>query len=70
MPLKMLPTGLKKLERSRRRPVALLSWLQPIEGVSDAVIVDSWADENPFPIARYGEGLQTANETNGYQTDN
>ena len=69
MPLEMLPTGLKKLEKETgRRPVALLSWLQPIEGVSDAVIVDSWADENPIPNLQGTVRVsQTANETNGYR---
>lgn len=69
MPLEMLPKGLKKLEKETgRRPVALLSWLQPIEGVSDAVIVDSWADENPIPNLQGTVRVsQAANETNGYQ---
>ena len=69
MPLEMLPTGLKKLEKETgRRPVALLSWLQPIEGVSDAVIVDSWADENPIPNLQGTVRVsQAANETNGYR---
>jgi len=69
MPLEMLPTGLKKLEKETgRRPVALLSWLQPIEGVSDAVIVDSWADENTIPSLQGTVRVsQAANETNGYR---
>ena len=69
MPLEMLPTGLKKLEKETgRRPVALLSWLQPIEGVSDAVIVDSWADGNPIPNLQGTVRVsQAANETNGYR---
>ena len=69
MPLEMLPTGLKKLEKETgRRPVALLSWLQPIEDVSDAVIVDSWADENPIPNLQGTVTVsQAANETNGYR---
>ena len=69
MPLEMLPTGLKNLQKETgRRPVALLSWLQPTEGVSDAVIVDSWADENPIPNLQGTVRVsQTANETNGYR---
>ena len=69
MPLEMLPTGLKKLEKETgRRPVALLSWLQPIDDVSDAVIVDSWADENPIPNLQGTVRVsQAANETNGYR---
>ncbi len=50
MPLEMLPPGLKKLERETgRRPVSVLSWLQPKDGTSDAVIVDSWSDEGVVP---------------------
>jgi len=50
MPLEMLPPGLKKLERETgRRPVSVLSWLQPADGASDAVIVDSWSDEGVVP---------------------
>ena len=69
MPLEMLPAGLRKLEKETgRRPVALLSWLQPIEGVSDAVIVDSWADENTIPNLQGTVRVsQAANETNGYR---
>ena len=69
MPLEMLPTGLKKLEKETgRRPVALLSWLQPIEGVSDAIIVDSWDDENPIPnLQGTVRVAQAANETNGFR---
>ena len=69
MPLEMLPAGLKKLEKETgRRPVALLSWLQPIEGVSSAVIVDSWADEDLTPNLQGTVRVsQAANETNGYR---
>ena len=69
MPLEMLTTGLKKLEKETgRRPVALLSWLQPIEGVSDAIIVDSWDDENPIPnLQGTVRVAQAANETNGFR---
>jgi len=50
MPLEMLPPGLKKLERETgRRPISVLSWLQPADGASDAVIVDSWSDEGVVP---------------------
>ena len=69
MPPEMLPAGLRKLEKETgRRPVALLSWLQPIEGVSDAVIVDSWADGNPIPNLQGTVRVsQATNETDGYR---
>ena len=42
--------------------------MQPIEGVSDAVIVDSWADENTIPNLQGTVRVsQAANETNGYR---
>ena len=69
MPLEMLPAGLKKLEKDTgRRPVALLSWLQPIEGVSNAVIVDSWAEDGPTPRLQGTVRVsQATNETDGYR---
>ena len=69
MPLEMLPAGLKKLEKDTgRRPVALLSWLQPIEGVSNAVIVDSWAEDGPTPHLQGTVRVsQATNETDGYR---
>ena len=67
--LEMLPAGLKKLEKDTgRRPVALLSWLQPIEGVSNAVIVDSWAEDGPTPHLQGTVRVsQATNETDGYR---
>ncbi len=69
MPLEMLPTGLKKLEKDTgRRPVAVLSWLQPIEGISNAVIVDSWTDEGPAPnLQGTIRVTQAMNETDAYR---
>ena len=69
MPLEMLPAGLKKLEKDTgRRPVALLSWLQPIEGVSNAVIVDSWAEDGPTPHLQGTVRVSKAtNEADGYR---
>ena len=69
MPLEMLPAGLKKLEKDTgRRPVALLSWLQPIEGVSNAVIVDSWDEDGPTPHLQGTVRVsQATNETDGYR---
>ncbi len=69
MPLEMLPTGLKKLEKETgRRPVALLSWLQPNDEASNAVIVDSWTDEGPTPNLQGTVRVsQAPNETGGYR---
>ena len=69
MSLEMLPAGLKKLERETgRRPVSLLSWLQPIEGVSNPVIVDSWTDEGPIPNVQGTVRVsRAASDTDGYR---
>ena len=50
MPLEMLSEGLRQLENDTgRKPTAVLSWLQTTAGESDAVIVDSWAQNSDKP---------------------
>lgn len=53
MPLEMLSEGLRQLENDTgRKPTAVLSWLQTTAGESDAVIVDSWAQNSDKPAVQ------------------
>ena len=67
--LEMLPAGLKKLENETgRRPVSVISWLQPADGDSSSVIVDTWAVDGTFPTLQGTVEISRAgNEAGGYQ---
>lgn len=50
MPYEILKPGLLKLQKDTgRAPVSVLSWLQPISGESDAVVVDKWVQSDRDP---------------------
>ena len=67
--LEMLPAGLKKLEtETGRRPVSVMSWLQPPEGNGSAVIVDTWSDDGRTPKLQGTVQISLAgSETDGYR---
>ena len=67
--LEMLPAGLKKLEtETGRRPVSVMSWLQPADGNGSAVIVDTWSDDGRTPKLQGTVQISLAgSETDGYQ---
>jgi len=69
MSIEMLAPGLKKLEKETgKRPISVLSWLQPMNGDRDAVVVDSWSDEGDFPKLQGTVEISPAkNETDGFQ---
>ena len=69
MPIEMLAPGLKKLEKETgKRPLSVLSWLQPMNSDRDAVVVDSWSDEGDFPKLQGTVEVSPAkNETDGFQ---
>ena len=67
--LEMLPAGLKKLENETgRRPVSVISWLQPADGDSSSVIVDTWAVDGAIPTLQGTVEISRAgNEAGGYR---
>ena len=67
--LEMLPAGLKKLEtETGRRPVSVMSWLQPADGNGSAVIVDTWSDDGRTPKLQGTVQISLAgSETDGYR---
>ena len=69
MPLEMLAPGLEKLEKETgKRPISVLSWLQPMSGDRDAVVVDSWSDERALPTLQGTVKISRGeNETDGLQ---
>ena len=69
LPLEMLSAGLKKLENETgRRPVSVISWLQPADGDSSSVIVDTWAVDGAIPNLQGTVEISRAeNEAGGYR---